>query len=47
MQEDDVSAATADVDMKKRWREQQDDVMFPDEVRQPSLQLPQTGSTVN
>ena len=32
MQEDEEAIAAKAVDMKRRWREQGDDVMFPDEV---------------
>ena len=33
MQDDEESTgAAAPADMKRRWREQQDDVLFPDEV---------------
>ena len=36
-QEDEESMKAAQiVDLKKRWREQQDDVLFPDEVIAPS-----------
>ena len=34
LQDDEESgSAAAPADMKRRWREQQDDVLFPDEVR--------------
>ncbi len=43
MADDEEGSADVGVDLKQRWREQQDDVMFPDEVRDvassPSLPL--------